>query len=192
MFQRVRESKKEAKLLDAMAFYGYTDLFKKAVEEGFPINHCQSEGPLYWALAGNRDEIVKFLLEKRANVNHRFRKRTILSYAAERLPDKAALTLIAAGAFPEGYHSETPLHYAVKRKSIKVAQALIDARADVDAVAKKTYYRFTPLAVALERKNPEMIRVLLNAGANPKGNGCFLPSDAGCEIVDMIKEAKNG
>ena len=74
---------------------------------------------------------------------------------------RATGTVAASAAEPDG---TTPLHRAVHRNDLKAAEALIRARADVNAVNR---YGVPPLSLAATNGNAAMLELLLKAGANP-------------------------
>lgn len=122
--------------------------------------------PLHFAAQLGRTATVKALLAAGAHIEARDSEsdtepaRTALHYAAMSNETATVEALIAAGAnvnARDGYDFNSPLHYA---KSGTVAQALIAAGADIEAVGQSNW---TPLHAA---GNPEAAKALIAAGAD--------------------------
>jgi len=90
---------------------------------------------------------------------------TALSYSAT-YGDLASLNiLLEYGAKSNvcGQNRWTPLHKAIKYGTVEMVQALLNAKANIEA---KTAMGSTPLHIACQRLDKEKVTVLLNAGAN--------------------------
>ena len=75
----------------------------------------------------------------------------------------------------------TPLHYAVTGGKTKVAQWLLEQKADINALSPNGT---TPLMMAAHYGNPEVTRLLLNHGADVQ-----LKNQQGLTALDF---ARNG
>lgn len=65
----------------------------------------------------------------------------------------------------------TPLHLAVYAGQAETARQLIDAGADLNALAKGPIAQVTPLGTAVFVRSLPMARLLLDAGADVNANG---------------------
>jgi ankyrin repeat protein len=99
---------------------------------------CWGQTALMHAACGRHVDAVRFLLASGAKVSARDR---------------------GAG---DVEHGREPLHYAMRSRNVVVAEALLDARANPNAVS---HLGFTPLSVAIEEDNAEAIALLLKRGA---------------------------
>jgi ankyrin repeat protein len=96
---------------------------------------------------------------------------TALMHAAQAGHADAVRFLLGAGAKVsakdrgggEVEQNRQPLHYAMLSKNIAVAEALLDAHADPNAVS---HFGDTPLTVAIREDYLEAVRLLLRRGAN--------------------------
>ncbi|KAI9257420.1 ankyrin repeat-containing domain protein [Sporodiniella umbellata] len=90
--------------------------------------------------------------------------RSALSLAAGYGNFKATQTLLSMGANPNLYHlGVSPLLQAVRSKNVDVAEALLQAGADV---TQKTLKGNTPLHIAVYTEKYQMVRLLLEYGAD--------------------------
>ena len=74
--------------------------------------------------------------------------------------------LLAAGAdvnWPSGPGRAVPLHMAARRGHVSIAEALLDAGADIEQRDSKGE---TPLRRAVNCRHPQLVRLLLSRGAN--------------------------
>ena len=87
--------------------------------------------------------------------------------AAQRGDEAAVRALIDQGANVRTAHSDgmTALHWAAFHSHVEIADALVDAGANVDAVTR--IGRHTPVHVASANGHAEMVRVLVEAGCDP-------------------------
>jgi ankyrin repeat protein len=85
--------------------------------------------------------------------------------AAARQDVPTVKALLDGGVNPSGrdYWGDSPLMVAVRHDNIELAQLLLDAGADTEAVWRGS----TPLVLAANKGNLMLTRMLLRAGANP-------------------------
>lgn len=116
-------------------------------------------------LLKEKPELVKLLLDQRAEVNVRNRAgNTPLGEAARVGNEVAAELLLTAGADPnaiDGLVAVTPLHVAAGGGYAGLVQSLLRQRAKVDALDARGE---TPLAYALREGRTETIALLRKAG----------------------------
>ena len=117
-------------------------------------------------------EIVKLLLEHRAEVNvkfHGYDKMTPLHYASKNDSHEVVKFLIQSCADVNigDEYGNTPLYYACERRNIEIVNILLDNGADVNI---GDIIGWTPLHCACERGNVEIVKLLLehNADVNCK------------------------
>ena len=151
---------------------------KALVEEGNAPDSAIDYGgepvtPLYKAAGEGRTEIVRYLIEKGADVNFRGKEwgHTPLSEAAGRGFDDVVEVLLKAGADPKikdrnGY---TPLLVAAATSGgdAEKVQALVDAGASLDA---KDNRGFNALDLALKRTDMragDVVKLLESKGLKP-------------------------
>ena len=144
-------------------------------------NHVLNVGgtALSSAMLGDKPEIVKYLISKKANCNHLSPKKTPLlsSCILHDKLDILEILLKSDGinlnlADDDGF---TALHTAIflndKSYSIKCVHLLIEAGVDVNHRNKSGG---TPLIAAVVNNNIECIKLLLDANADPKIAMCEL------------------
>jgi ankyrin repeat protein len=132
------------------------------------VNAKDTDGrtPLHWACRGVHYELLKFFVEKGADVN------------AQDNDDIAPLHSLASKAHAEGTAlliahqadvnvksaaGDTPLHFAVQSRSIAVVQQLMGHEADVSSISQNGY---TPLLRAVAANSLEIAELLMAKGAD--------------------------
>ena len=173
----------------------------KAIIEQNPelVNAKDKDGrtPLHWACRGVHLEVVKFLVDKGADVNSEDSNKIVpLHSLGVRNSTKAIEILISKGANVDAkdYGGNTALHYAAMYDAADAVALLIDKGADIEI---RDDYGRTPLILcARERGGPETIRVLLNAGADVNARDKFQASSLDLaawrgkkEVVDILLDA---
>ena len=163
------------------------------------VNARDNDGrtPLHWACRGVHLEVVKFLVEKSADVNAEDSNKIVpLHSLASRNAAEAIEVLLAKGAHVDAidYGKNTALHYAAMSNATDAVAVLVKKGADIEKIEE---YGRTPLILgARERGGPKTIKVLLEAGADVKAKDKFgatalhLASWRGKkEVVDLLLDA---
>ena len=147
-------------------------------------------------------EIVKFLIEKGANVDAEGGNAgCALNAACMRMPwfGSNAIGMLVASKVKVNGHGEgsmTPLHYASRNGCIEVAEYLLRIGANLEAELDEWG---TPLQVACFYDKDEIIKLLVEQGANVKASGgsygtalqqvCRFSSGGRTELVKILIEA---
>jgi ankyrin repeat protein len=150
----------------------------KAMIEKDPklVNIRDKDGrtPLHWASRGVHLEVVKFLVDKGADVNAEDSNKVVpLHSLAVRNAAAAIAILVAKGAEVDAkdYGGNTALHYAALSDSVDAVAVLIEKGADIE---NRENYGRTPLILcARERGGPRTIKVLLEAGGDVNARDKF-------------------
>ena len=129
--------------------------------------------PLHWASYSGNADIVAALLSRRADptVHNRLGKALPLHLAARYLSGSASVVSMLCKAAPEtvsasNAENDTPLHESAYEGRTANVQALVDARASVDATNSHARGRLTPLLAAALRGHVDVALILLRAGAD--------------------------
>merc|ERR1712080_25574 len=193
---------------------GETSMVRKLIEAGADINYKESGlTALLWASNQPKSslDILKMLIEAGADLNASgplddFEDLWTPLMLAVGKGDMEMLNLLVASGAHVNYqndYGETALTRAVrfpyKEGSVEIAQALIDAGADVNTkypnVAREEEIGWTPLMKALATGHKEMCQLLLAAGPdlsyrNPKGQTALLMAiiyDSGDDAPEIVK-----
>ena len=147
----------------------YEDLVALLLEKGASITNRDSAGDtaLHVAVKENSPKAVGLLLQHGADGQRKGISSRSLPALHAALHDRKELAglLIAKGANVNARDNwkRTPLHSAVEKKSLAVAEVLVAKGADVNARDNKSQ---TPLAQALVAGEKEMVALLKKSGAN--------------------------
>lgn len=182
--------------LHVAAMKGHTALMKMLIDFGADPTAETSEGDnlLHLALVEGKGEVVKLLLERKflpkLNVNLENRNgASPLSIAAEKSDIESIELLIKAGAqaYRTNKYGRSPLHYAARHGSIKVARALTKGLSHdqkINLISRATVEGWTALHIAAEQQHVEFakqgilfvlqrlsLRYLLERKADPNAVG---------------------
>ena len=122
--------------------------------------------PLHWASTSDNLEVVKCLIENKANLEAKdFLNNTPLHLAIKDGNPEIAKVLIENGADLNtiGGGNNTPLHLAIKNGNPEIAKVLIENKPNLEA---KDLSNNTPLHLAIKNGNPEIAKVLIENKAN--------------------------
>ncbi len=163
------------------------------------VNARDKDGrtPLHWACRGVHLEVVRFLVDKGANVNVGDSNKVVpLHSLAVRNNTEAIELLLAKGADVDAkdYGANTALHHAAMNNATEATALLIKKGADIES--RDNYARTPLLLCARERGGPETTRILLQAGANVNARDKFQASSLDLaawrgkkEVVDILMDA---
>ncbi len=145
---------------------------KSLIEANPQLVHAKDSGgrtPLHWACEVVHSEVLKFLVEKGADVNARsgFRD-TPLHVAAQSGNTDVFKFMLDNGADPTARDNmrNTPLIYAVRANNIEMAEYLVSKGGDVDPALLDIYHSVTPLKTAISIGNIEMVKMLHRKGSD--------------------------
>ncbi|HWR39287.1 MAG TPA: ankyrin repeat domain-containing protein [Patescibacteria group bacterium] len=155
---------------------GNLEIAKLLVEKGGNVNEKDKDGmtPLMAAIFGEKDgtpkqEMVKYLLEKGADLNTRFITNGVgltPLMAAAGAKDLEVVKILLSKKIdinaPDVNTGMTPLMLATTNDNVEIVKELLSKGADVN---KKGKANMTALGLAMQNNNAEMIKVLKNAGA---------------------------
>ncbi|MDH5682151.1 MAG: ankyrin repeat domain-containing protein [Spirochaetota bacterium] len=169
---------------------------KKLVALGADVNHKWGSDPLlYHAFSDGRMDIVKYLLEKGANINAKsyLYRQTVLHVAARGGNLKMVKYLIKRGADlnAKDNFGRSVLHDAVHGGNLKIVNHLIDKGLDVNARAWRNGQ--TILAEAVTTGNLKLVKLLISKGADihyakiGKSNRTILHVAARTMALDIVK-----
>lgn len=120
---------------------------------------AQGQTALMWAAAQNHPDVVRLLIERKADVN----AMTALTPKTDQEPQaEAAGGALRAGA--QAITGFTPLLFATKHGAERAVRVLLDHGADIDHAASDGS---TPLLAAVYLGHWELAKVLLARGADP-------------------------
>jgi ankyrin repeat protein len=163
------------------------------------VNARDKDGrtPLHWACRGVHLEVVKFLVDKGADVNAEDSNKVVpLHSLAVRNSASAIAILSAKGANvnAKDYGGDTALHHAAMSDATDAVALLVKKGADIES--RDDYQRTPLLLCARQRGGPETIRILLEAGADVKARDKFQSSSLELaawrgkkEVVDILMDA---
>lgn len=153
----------------------------------FPDDPCYATTPLSCWLEGiaksqdTQSEVLDYLLSRGADVNRAFlHRKPFISACIVKGQEQTALQgvnrvdlhaidRIVAANVPQ-YHDQTPLYLAAREGMIKLVNALIALKVDLQAYSSESPMSssmYTALHVATFTDNEEIVAALLKAGADP-------------------------
>jgi ankyrin len=145
--------------------------------------------PLKYAFWFDKPTMMRLLLRNGADINHQpdTHERTLLHEAIEDFQNRGSHIpmLLAHGASLtiKDSQSRTPFHLAVINGNLPVARALLEAGADVEAVAKPGQ---KALSFAIESANAEMVTFLVQNGEADVHSAC---DGYVCALMHAVKKA---
>jgi len=164
---------------------GNLDEVKENIARGINIEQRNEDGmtPLLVAAQHNRIEILKALIEKKADLSVTDEEQRTVLHCALGIPDGYDLVQVilryGVNVNAEDDEGKTPLHYAVRCRNHRVAKALLKRKADVNATDKNL---LSVLQSAINTKNDSMVKMLLDKHADT-ASAKFEKSSAAIEYV---------
>jgi len=162
----------ECPIIFSAVKYGNMEALKKLIQKGANINsncrHGFGETPLQTAIHYQKIEMIKYLLDLKANPNEKdWTGKSVLMLACNTDNDLIINLLIDRGADIEyhGYFGGTALIYAVQMERYISAEKLIKRKANINFTST---YGETALIKAIGNNDLAMIKMLIENGANPK------------------------
>ncbi|XP_064633191.1 ankyrin-2-like [Lineus longissimus] len=188
-------------LMHNVSRYHRNDMIKILAVAGTPLDSQTNEGitPLMMAVEGPNIELMKFLLEKGADVNlqDETHDMTALMRTAEDGLIQATRLLLNTRRCDLDIQDDeglTALHSALTYGNEVVAHMLIDHGADVNLKSGRVADRdrLTPLVLAIEYSDVRMVRRLLEKGADPNGRFMrdFTPLHLAAQL-NKVQEVKD-
>jgi ankyrin repeat protein len=144
-------------ILMTAARTGDPTVVRLLLDHGADVNARESqlgETALIWAAAENHPEVVKLLVDRGADVNVRSKS---LTFPRDRFGLEGVLTILPRGNW-------TPLMYAAREGATEAARALVDLRAQINAVDPDGT---TALVRAITNAHYDTAGVLIEKGADP-------------------------
>jgi ankyrin repeat protein len=152
---------------------------------------------LHWACRGVHLDVVKYLVEKGANVDAEDANRVVpLHSLATRNNAQGIAILVDKGANVDAvsYGGNTALHYAGMSDAANAVEILMAAGADLEI--KEDYGRTPLILCARERGGPKTIKLFLEGGADVDARDKFGASALDLaawrgkkEVVDLLLDA---
>jgi ankyrin repeat protein len=163
---------------------GRAELLQLLIQHGADVNVSAKEmgyTPLQLAARTDETNTAKLLLDSKADIEARDNNGgTALLLAAEKGSTAMVSLLLNSGADVNAtnYFNGTPLLYAVYNGRVDAARVLLQHKADLNRFGRVTNpYRSPdmtqPVYTAVLNKNDEMLKLVLDAGADPEGNGTW-------------------
>ena len=121
--------------------------------------------PLYYAALNGRTEVVKYLIERGADVNETLSNRMSPLHVAASKYKEIVLLLVNNGADVNlnSYDDSSPLHSAAYSGNIEIAEILLNKGAKINTPDNEGE---TPLSEAVFGKHKAMVELLLQRGAD--------------------------
>ncbi len=163
----------------------------KNIDEEISISDYTKITPLSVAASVGKLEIVKWLLEKKANVDIKDKElNSVLHQAVSGKNEEVVRLLLKAKANPDDSNNNkaTPLHNLASRGSSDMARVFLNEDVKVDLIDA---FGRTPLSIAIFNGNEEVGKALLEAGASPLKVNDDLPTPSwagGTEVRKMAAQ----
>ena len=143
----------------------HVDPLRKKLAKILDIRDTEKSTPLFAAVQKGNENIVKYLVEHDADVNHKNAcGETSLFAAARRGNENIIKYLVEHGAdVNEGIYGNTPLFAAVRKSNENIVKYLVDHGADVN---HKNACGETSLFAAARTGNENIVKYLTEHGAN--------------------------
>jgi len=125
--------------------------------------------PLHWACRGVHEEVLTYLVTRKADVNAKDAEGNSPLISAAQSGSLAAVRRLmdhGADAAHKSHFGYTPLLRAILSNSLEIAELLIANGADVNLVFREDYYGDTPLSFAVKWGNLKMVKILHQNGAD--------------------------
>ncbi|GFT56280.1 hypothetical protein NPIL_467881, partial [Nephila pilipes] len=152
----------------------HLDIIKLLIRNGAIINIWNKKhiSPLFLAIKNDNLKIMQLLIEEGADINlANYFGYKALHYGVSQGKKELVLHMIQHGADVNDLcHGQTPLHLAVEKNDIEMAEILIHNRADIDA---ENAPGLSLLCPAVRNNNKEMVKMLLKCGADINAEGCL-------------------
>ncbi len=170
------------------------------IQEGADVNLITRDyniPPLYATTSAENAEIVKLLLEHKADPNSKDSDdSTSLFCAVDNCNVKIAKLLLEHNADPnvKNSYDNTPLFRAVDRCNVEIVKLLLEHKADPNSKGRMFDYGVvSSLHRAVDKCNVEIVKLLLEHKANPNTEDATLHKavdNGNVEIVKLLLEHK--
>lgn len=159
------------------AFVGDVALVQAELDKGCPVNMiddsfhaCRHQTPLQYAASQGHTDVVKLLLERRADPGAGLGGQAALHLAARRGHGPTIQALLDGGAEINARDSggQTPLHEAAEWASAETVALLVAARADLTLRDGQGRTTLRLAADSFSEAHPAVVDVLLAAGVDPR------------------------
>ena len=184
-FNHRRDHIPPAQFLHMACYLGIIPFVEMAIPKGDPestrpvdrieaANNETFRAPLFYAIQGGHEDVVKFLISFGADVNSTYESYfeemyTPLIHAVEDKQWKIAQILIDAGSDVDVQNDRalTPLVAAIFSRQDDLIQKIMDRGPDINPVPRKHSYLpvATPLAAAIIIRDADLIQLLIDRGA---------------------------
>ncbi|KAI5204535.1 hypothetical protein E4T39_03593 [Aureobasidium subglaciale] len=159
-----------ANALSQAAVDGDEGRVRQLLEQGTSVEESldDRQTPLQFAAQEGHTRIVQLLIEHGADVNALRCNGSALGLAAEKGNEEVVKLLLSRRALVDGNEGPswlTPLQASCAKGHIRVAKALLDAGADVNALDEPRLSP-SPLRYACQIEREDIARLLLEGGAN--------------------------